>query len=400
MLVALLVPAALAGTNWYAAFEVGYDRQFLGDTFPGGLQYGARGGVEYDKFDIGVVVPYVSGTLDDTGWPWNHWSPRVEVMWHPDPKATFDFFAGGGLGYRYARIDDGTTTRSQVADTLGIHADPILDALVSAGGGVTWQVWGPVHVRADLRVVADAGEQPTGHVFVGGEGGLGVELRPEGPPDRDRDGVPDIRDQCPDDPEDIDNHDDYEGCPDLDDDGDGIPDKEDQCAEAAEDKDGVQDEDGCPDPNNDLDNQPDSTDKCPNDPEVLNGFEDGDGCPDTLPADLDAWIDKPIPGVRFSGAAHTPESEATLKELAATLLKYPDVKVTLYFYTDESSNDLTALRDLTRARGEKVRAFLVSQGVAEGRMDLRAWGSQFAVQPNTTPEGREANNRMSVELQR
>jgi outer membrane protein OmpA-like peptidoglycan-associated protein len=100
--------------------------------------------------------------------------------------------------------------------------------------------------------------------------------------DRDKDGIPDQLDQCPDDPEDFDNFDDGDGCPDLDNDKDGIPDTKDKCPDQPEDMDGVDDEDGCPDPDNDRDRDGilDSVDKCPTQPEDMDGFEDQDGCPD------------------------------------------------------------------------------------------------------------------------
>jgi outer membrane protein OmpA-like peptidoglycan-associated protein len=87
-------------------------------------------------------------------------------------------------------------------------------------------------------------------------------------------------DKCPDKPEDIDGFKDDDGCPDPDNDGDGIPDVKDQCPNQPEDFDGFQDNDGCPDFDNDKDGVPDSVDRCPNEPEDLDGFEDKDGCPD------------------------------------------------------------------------------------------------------------------------
>jgi len=47
--------------------------------------------------------------------------------------------------------------------------------------------------------------------------------------DRDGDGIPNDRDKCPDDPEDLDGFQDDDGCPDPDNDNDGVPDVEDQC---------------------------------------------------------------------------------------------------------------------------------------------------------------------------
>jgi OmpA-OmpF porin, OOP family len=102
-------------------------------------------------------------------------------------------------------------------------------------------------------------------------------------PDNDRDGILDIDDKCPNDPETRNNFQDEDGCPDTtnnDRDGDGIPDDVDKCPDDPEDKDGFEDEDGCPDPDNDKDGILDVDDLCPNDPEDKDGFEDKDGCPD------------------------------------------------------------------------------------------------------------------------
>ncbi len=63
-------------------------------------------------------------------------------------------------------------------------------------------------------------------------------------------------------------------------DGDGILENEDQCPDDPEDLDNFKDEDGCPDLDNDQDRIPDSDDECPNEPETYNGTEDEDGCPD------------------------------------------------------------------------------------------------------------------------
>ena len=99
-------------------------------------------------------------------------------------------------------------------------------------------------------------------------------------PDNDKDGILDVDDKCPLDPEDKDAFEDVDGCPDPDNDKDGILDVADTCPNEPEDKDGFEDTDGCPDPDNDKDGLLDVNDKCPNDPEDKDGFEDTDGCPD------------------------------------------------------------------------------------------------------------------------
>jgi outer membrane protein OmpA-like peptidoglycan-associated protein len=137
--------------------------------------------------------------------------------------------------------------------------------------------------------------------------------------DRDKDGIADAKDACPDEPEDFDAFEDLDGCPDPDNDHDSILDAEDLCPNAAEDRDGYQDEDGCPDPDNDGDkvldaddacpNEPgpaeqrgcptadrdgdgiaDDQDRCPDSPEDRDGFQDEDGCPDH-DNDLDGILD-------------------------------------------------------------------------------------------------------------
>ena len=101
-------------------------------------------------------------------------------------------------------------------------------------------------------------------------------------------GIPDRVDKCPDDPEDKDDFEDQDGCPDLDNDQDGILDVDDLCPNDPEDKDNFEDADGCPEPDNDKDRILDQDDSCPRKDgetaeetaEVYNGVDDSDGCPD------------------------------------------------------------------------------------------------------------------------
>ncbi len=128
--------------------------------------------------------------------------------------------------------------------------------------------------------------------------------------DKDMDGIKDDVDQCPDDPEDMDDFVDSDGCPDLDNDRDGILDVDDDCPLVPEDHDGDEDKDGCPErgaDDRDGDGILDDVDKCPDDPEDLDQFEDENGCPDTdndndglldvndvcpnEPEDMDGWED-------------------------------------------------------------------------------------------------------------
>ncbi len=66
-------------------------------------------------------------------------------------------------------------------------------------------------------------------------------------------------------------------------DGDGIPDDRDQCPRLAEDHDGYQDADGCPDADNDDDGIVDQEDACPNVPGVRSADPRKNGCPAAAP---------------------------------------------------------------------------------------------------------------------
>ena len=108
--------------------------------------------------------------------------------------------------------------------------------------------------------------------------------------DRDGDGYSDDEDGCPDDPEDFDEFEDHDGCPDVDNDQDGLLDPQDQCPVDPEDFDAFEDDDGCPDPDNDGDGVLDVNDACPDDPEDIDLFQDEDGCPEP-DNDIDGFLD-------------------------------------------------------------------------------------------------------------
>lgn len=118
--------------------------------------------------------------------------------------------------------------------------------------------------------------------------------------DNDRDGIPDSSDRCPDEPEDMDNFEDQDGCPDPDNDNDGLLDPSDRCPDEEEDRDDFDDLDGCPDPDNDHDRIPDSSDRCPTEEEDRDNFDDLDGCPDN-DNDNDRLLDS------TDGCANAPE---------------------------------------------------------------------------------------------
>jgi outer membrane protein OmpA-like peptidoglycan-associated protein len=196
---------------------------------------------------------------------------------------------------------------TKIAQEIGTRGTLSMEVL----GGLKYFVTN----KSFLYIAAGAGIPKTGFQAADVRATLGFIYEPA-VGDRDKDGIPDDDDGCPDAAEDKDGFEDSDGCPDLDNDGDGIfdiddacplvkedydgdrdedgcpegregdrdgdgiPDDVDDCPDEPEDFDGFQDDDGCPDLDNDGDGIPDERDLCPNDPEDFDGFEDGDGCPD------------------------------------------------------------------------------------------------------------------------
>ncbi|MBK8481777.1 MAG: transporter [Proteobacteria bacterium] len=187
------------------------------------------------------------------------------------------------------------TMVSELLGGLSLRPSRSLKLVVGAGAGLTG-----AERRADLRVLAglswisaSSQEYDRDHDGIPDERDQ-CPLQAEdvdgvsdddGCPDfdNDGDGVGDVRDRCENEAEDIDGFRDDDGCPDLDNDGDQIPDLLDRCPDEAEDRDGVLDQDGCPDLDNDDDGVPDARDRCPDEAETKNGFQDDDGCPDLAP---------------------------------------------------------------------------------------------------------------------
>jgi outer membrane protein OmpA-like peptidoglycan-associated protein len=199
----------------------------------------------------------------------NEFVYRAAIGFHPAPAVEFGADVAGALGG--SRV---AHRPLEVLPWLQILPHPLVTLRAGAGIGLLPGLGTP-----DYRV------------FVAGT--LAPRFDPRSR-DSDKDGIFNDKDQCVHDPEDLDQFQDADGCPDADNDKDGLADDDDQCPNDAEDADGYQDSDGCPDPDNDKDKILDDDDQCPNDAEVRNGYKDTDGCPDEQPiydTDGDGFLD-------------------------------------------------------------------------------------------------------------
>jgi outer membrane protein OmpA-like peptidoglycan-associated protein len=220
--------------------------------------------------------------------------------------------------------------------------------------------------------------------------------RPEPMPDpltdSDGDGIPDVRDRCPTEPEDKDGFEDDDGCPDPDNDKDGILDVNDKCPNEPEDFDGFEDEDGCPDPDNDKDGIPDASDRCPNEP----GPASNGGCPpqfnfiNVTPEKIEL---KQSIFFQTAKAVIMTKSYGLLDEVATVLLARPTMQVRIEGHTDSRGAHAYNLR-LSQSRADSVKAYLVGKGISSDRMESKGYGPDQPIDNNKTAAGRERNRRV------
>lgn len=209
-----------------------------------------------------------------------------------------------------------------------------------------------------------------------------------GCPDTDGDGVEDSKDRCPNTPAGATV--DSSGCP-LDSDGDKVPDYLDKCPNTRA---GLQvDETGCP-VDTDGDGVPDRTDKCPNTPGPATNF----GCPE-VKAEVKKRLNFATRGIffEFGKAVLKPESFPKLDEVVSIINEYPDYNLRLGGHTDNVGTDEANLK-LSQARVDAVKAYLVSKGVPEGRLEATGYGESRPIATNKTAVGRAQNRRVEMEL--
>ena len=369
----------------------------------------------------------LGGTVAVLGNHREPWNDRVDL--HAQiygATATADFF-------------DRETSPIEAIGGVKLHHHTGLVAGAAAGGGFQRGIGSP-----DFRLILNLGwrtpfEEP-------------VRSRPER--DSDGDGLLDSVDQCPQDPEDVDDFQDddgcpdpdndsdgvldgddrcplepgvpeNEGCPDPDTDGDGILDSVDQCDDQPEDFDEFEDEDGCPDPDNDGDGVLDSADRCPMEagPVANHGCPDADRDGDGVVDRLDNCPDEPGPesnqGCRerqqvviredrldildkvyfaTNRARIQRRSNSLLRNIATVLNNHPEIeRIRIEGHTDERGDDDYNMR-LSQSRAEAVRDFLVEEGVATGRLVAQGFGETRPIDDNGTSTGRAANRRVEFNI--
>jgi len=102
-----------------------------------------------------------------------------------------------------------------------------------------------------------------------------------------------------------------------------------------------------------------------------------------------------LSGIRFQSgrAILTRESQDILLSVASLLKRFDRIAVQVLGYTDASGNKQDNL-ELSQARAETVRQFLISQGIAESRLGAQGYGDADPIADNNTASGRALNRRI------
>lgn len=86
-----------------------------------------------------------------------------------------------------------------------------------------------------------------------------------------------------------------------------------------------------------------------------------------------------------------------LRSLARTLNNYPKSDVIIKGHTDSVGSEIHN-QTLSEHRADRVRNFLVAEGVASPRVTAIGFGESMPVSTNASPEGRQQNRRVEIEI--
>jgi OmpA-OmpF porin, OOP family len=251
-------------------------------------------------------------------------------------------------------------------------------------------------------------------------------------PDRDRDGIENAADACPDQAGVASKDPTLNGCPLKDRDADRIADGEDACPDEA----GVASADpktnGCPPPKDaDHDTVLDEVDACPNEAGVPTADPKTNGCPPPKDSDSDGILDpedacpnaagpktadpktngcpvarleqneiRILEPVKFANNSDrlSPESEPVLTSVMEVLQAHKEVtKLEVRGHTD-SRGGAAANLELSKRRAASVMKWLILHGVAAERLGSNGFGQTRPIDTNDTDEGRKNNRRVEFRI--
>ena len=270
---------------------------------------------------------------------------------------------------------------------------------VSGGVGMNFWIWQKVGLNIETQYVWTPAMESDYIDFFQVKAGVAFRFGQKVCKDRDKDGVCDDEDACPDEPGIRTDDPRTNGCPDKD--KDGIFDFEDACP----DEPGLVEFQGCPD--RDGDKIIDKEDDCP-DEACPDGFETDEytcskGCKvlKPKPVEPEPIVVQPIVIPEFNNVLFeynssdlTTDGVANAK-VAADIIKQKGGNYFIDGFADSVGSDAYNIK-LSRRRAESVRQALIKEGVKPEQLEVRAFGEQYPKCTNDTDEGRACNRRVVV----
>jgi outer membrane protein OmpA-like peptidoglycan-associated protein len=117
----------------------------------------------------------------------------------------------------------------------------------------------------------------------------------------------------------------------------------------------------------------------------------------SAPVSDSTWFDFDRLLFDTGNATLQPASQEQLTNIAEILKAYPQVKINIGGYTD-NTGDPAANLQLSQQRADNVMAQLTQLGVDPSRMSAKGYGQEDAIADNSTDEGRQKNRRISLRV--
>jgi outer membrane protein OmpA-like peptidoglycan-associated protein len=98
-----------------------------------------------------------------------------------------------------------------------------------------------------------------------------------------------------------------------------------------------------------------------------------------------------------NSAALKAQAQSMLAQTADVMIRYPDSDILVKGHTDSTGSEKYN-QELSERRAKSVQNFLIGKGVAPQRITAIGFGKTMPVASNYTPEGREKNRRVEMEI--
>ncbi|MBW2058224.1 MAG: OmpA family protein [Deltaproteobacteria bacterium] len=98
-----------------------------------------------------------------------------------------------------------------------------------------------------------------------------------------------------------------------------------------------------------------------------------------------------------NSAALKPGARETLTRMAEVMIRYPDTDILVKGHTDSRGSEKYN-QELSERRAKTVKNYLIDKGVSGSRVTAIGFGETMPIASNDTPEGRQKNRRVEIEI--